>query len=92
MSHVRLPYNVVSTKYPGYFWDINKQRLLTIKVTGELRPLKRCTPNRWNFNFDGYRVSVKGQNRNLSMDYLRSLQPHYHIIQVTEKPKQLKLL
>lgn len=85
MSHVRLPYNVVSTKYPGYFWDISKQRLLTIKVSGELRELKRIKPNHWNNGFDGYRVSVKGVRKNLYMDYLRGLEPHYHIIPIVSK-------
>lgn len=92
MTHVRLPYMVVSTKFPGYFWDIKSQRLLTIKPSGILRPLKKPKPSHFNDYTDGYRVCVSGVRRWLFMDYLKSLQPHYHIIQVTEKPKQLKLL
>ena len=86
---VTLPPEFIATKYPGYFWNVNTNRLYSLKVSGELRPLKHIKPNRWNNMWrysptGGYRVSVKGRNRYLYDDYLNNLQPSDCEIPVNE--------
>ena len=70
---VVLPSEFVATKYPGYFWNVNDQKLYSVKVTGELRLMKFMPPCRWNHFVLGYRVSVRGDRRTLTMDYLEKL-------------------
>jgi len=70
---VTLPAEFVSTKYPGYFWNIKDQRLYSVKVTGTLKPLSFCKPNYWNHGFAGYKVSVDGTKRYLYLDSLKKL-------------------
>ena len=72
---VTLPREFVATKYPGYFWNINNNQLYSVKVTGMLKPLVKQPPNPFNHFANGYRVSVNGNNRFLSMDYLAGLKP-----------------
>ena len=77
---VTLPAPYVATKYPGYFWNVETQRLYSLKVTGVLREMKFCKPNwlnKWD-NFSkgqhgGYRVSHKGARRNLYLSDLKKL-------------------
>jgi hypothetical protein len=71
---VILPLGFVATKYPGYFFHPESNELYSVKVTGELKPMKITTPNHWNHLRErGYRVSVKGVRRFLSMAYLKAL-------------------
>lgn len=72
---VTLPKDFVATRYPGYFWNVVEQKLYTIKVTGELRPM--AFQKGGNFGWlrvePGYKISVNGQKRTYSMKYLTSL-------------------
>jgi len=76
---VVLPKNFVMTKYPGYFWNVKERKLYSIKVTGELRPMKFHKGG--NFGWvrvePGYQVSVNGQKRRLTLDYLNTLTSVY---------------
>lgn len=72
---VTLPKDFVKTKFPGYFWNVKEQVLYSIKVTGELRPLK-FQKARTFYNIyhpAGYRVSVDGHKRTLVLEYLQKL-------------------
>jgi len=68
---VTLPEEFVATRFSGYFWNIKDQRLYSIKVTGELKPLKHIKPNYFNRlqGTGGYRVSVRGYRRILTDEY-----------------------
>lgn len=72
---VTLPVDFVATRYPGYFWNVVEKKLYSIKVTGELKPL--AFQKGGNFGWvkvpPGYKISVKGQKRMFTMDYLNSL-------------------
>lgn len=81
---VTLPPEFVATKYPGYFWNVSDKKLYSCKVTGELRPLAFCKPNRWNHGFAGYRVSVNGQHRYLMLDRLLKLTPQSQVFPVAQ--------
>ena len=79
------PPEFVPTRYPGYFWNTAEKKLYSIKVTGELRPLKfdkgGCF---FGKNIQpGYRVSVKGERRKMTMAYLGALAANVnHTIEV----------
>lgn len=72
--------NLVKTKYPGYFWDVNEKVLYSIKY-GTLKPLKRLNTaylnrrGKWyrGTYSEGYSVSVNGNRKILSLSYLNSL-------------------
>ena len=70
---ITFPLQFTATRYPGYFWDVEKKKLYSIKVTGELREIKRAKSSHFNRYFEGYVVSHKGRRRNLSLEYLHSL-------------------
>lgn len=72
---ITLPKDFVMTKSPGYFWNVVEQKLYSIKVTGELRPLKFNRGGYFNgYKFEpGYSISVNGIRRRFCMDYLKSL-------------------
>ena len=67
-----LPPGFVATKYPGYFWHLEKQALFTCK-SGTLRPLKRRSANRWNYGNAGYAISVGGRRRYIFESVLKKL-------------------
>ncbi len=74
---VVLPEDFVMTRYPGYFWNLKERKLYSIKVTGELRPIKFHKGGRF-YGYvvePGYPVSVNGRKRKLTMEYLGSLKP-----------------
>jgi len=74
---IHLPQEFVTTKFPGYFWNLKEQKLYSIKVSGLLKPLT-FSPRRWTPNgiMDaGYRVSVAGRRRFLPQYYLEKLRP-----------------
>jgi hypothetical protein len=72
---VTLPKEFVSTRYPGYFWNVVERKLYSLKVTGELRPMTFHKGG--NFGWvrvePGYQISVKGRKRRYTMDYLNTL-------------------
>lgn len=72
---VTLPKEFVATKYPGYFWNVIEKKLYTLKVTGELKPMTFFKGGIfYGQRFDpGYKLSVGGQRRRYTMDYLNSL-------------------
>lgn len=82
---VTLPPQFVATKYPGYFWNTATKTLYTAK-NGVLKEMKRSRPCRFNFMFDGYKVSVNGQRRLLRMNYLQSLTPGDSVFPVWTPP------
>ena len=86
---ITLPPDFVATKYNGYFWHLQEQRLYSIKVAGVLRPMSEHRPNFFNKNFSGYIVSVKGQRRRLWLKYLKALKAKDSIIPIA-KVKQKK--
>ncbi len=72
---VTLPKEFVATRYPGYFWNVAEQKLYTLKVTGELKPMAFFKGGTWyGVRHDpGYKLSVNGVRRKYTMDYLTSL-------------------
>lgn len=77
---IKFPDDFVKTKFPGYFWDVSKKQLYSIKIGGILRPIKFCKgykgfSNKFGFVDvpPGYRVSVNGHKRHISMEYLSTL-------------------
>lgn len=79
---VTLPNEFVSTKYPGYFWNLKEKKLYTMKVSGVLRPLKKPLPNFYNHFADAYTVSVNGRRRGMFIDYLSKLTAKNSVIPV----------
>lgn len=80
---VTLPPEFVATKFPGYFWNYSTMKLYSIKISGELKPLKYTKPdyfNRWQCG--GYRVSVNGRKRVLLDDYLHYIEPSDSQVQI----------
>ena len=78
MANIKLPDNLVPTKFPGYYWDIENKLLYSIKVSGELKPLKLQKGGYRPHSFveplpPHYKVSYKGFQRMYSLDYLNSL-------------------
>jgi hypothetical protein len=72
---VTLPKEFVATRYPGYFWNVVEKKLYSIKVTGELRPMAFFKGGTWYGvrHEPGYKLSVNGQRRRYTMEYLGSL-------------------
>ncbi len=72
---VTLPKDFVATRYPGYFWNVAEKKLYTLKVTGELKPMAFFKGGIfYGQRFDpGYKLSVNGQRRKYTMEYLESL-------------------
>jgi len=72
---VTLPRGFTATRYPGYFWHVEKQRLYSLKVGGALREM--CGPIEPNYfnrlHEPAYAISHKGHRRYLSVTYLKSL-------------------
>ena len=72
---VSLPKDFVATCYPGYFWNVVERKLYSLKVTGELRPMKFDRGGRFYGRIidPGYKISVNGQRRRYTMYYLDRL-------------------
>lgn len=77
---VRLPEGFMKTKYPGYFYNYEDNKLYSIK-SGILKPLKHIKGG-WVLGFyqhkrifvePGYSVSVEGRKMKVSDKYLNSL-------------------
>lgn len=83
---VRLPEGFVSTKYPGYFWNIQEQHLYSIKIGGILKPLKLYKANHFNkWTSDGYNVTVNGRRKALLECYLLELTDTDSVITVENR-------
>ena len=72
---VTLPKDFVATRYPGYFWNVVERKLYSLKVTGELKPMAFHKGGRfYGYVIEpGYQISVNGQKRKYTMEYLGSL-------------------
>lgn len=79
---VSLPEEFVATWLPGYFWNIDEQKLYSIKIGGILRPLKLTLPNRWNNGFKGYLVSHNGSKKYMKLSSLQTIVPKDSVISV----------
>ena len=70
---VIFPPEFVKIHIPGYYWNVERECLYSIKVDGVLKPLKRQPPFRSPY-VDlpaGYRVSHKGRRITLGQQELR---------------------
>jgi hypothetical protein len=65
-----LPAGFVSTRYPGYFWNIPEQKLYTAKG-GVLK--KMYFSKGYNNHPPGYKVSHLGYRKTMSLEYLQYL-------------------
>lgn len=65
-----LPPGLVSTRYPGYFWDIPNQKLYSIK-TGILKEVIK--KKAYRRHEPGWFVSYKGVRRKFTEKYVSSL-------------------
>jgi hypothetical protein len=85
---ITLPPPFVAIKYPGYFWNTEDKQLYSIKVSGELRPLKLCIAYFNNQNEAGYNISVEGQRLYVWKSNLMKLTMQDSVIPYhQEKPK-----
>jgi hypothetical protein len=77
---------------PGYFWDVSKKKLFSLKVGGVLRELAVKKAHHAMFRYPGaaflglnvgdkyYRISVNGRNRYLPVKSLEKLEiVHYNM-------------
>ena len=72
---IAMPKGFVMTRYPGYYWNVDTQKLYSTKVTGELRPMAFHKGGffRGYSIQPGYQISVNGYRKTLTLDYLRTL-------------------
>ncbi len=72
---VTLPKEFVATRYPGYFWNVSERKLYSLKISGELRPMKFDKGGLvcGRVILPGYRISVNGCKRKMTMEYLGKL-------------------
>lgn len=77
---VTLPKEFVALPQPGYFWNLNDQKLYSCKVTGMLKPLKISSLGLWHngrWNADrtvpGYWMSEKKKRKFISLVDLKKL-------------------
>lgn len=82
---------------PGYFWDIKKQKLFSLKVGGVLRELKcrKLHPAAFNyrsFRFTNiqpgdlvYQISVDGRHKYLTVRSLKKLEMVHYTMPVIER-------
>ncbi len=87
---VTLPVQFLATKYPGYFFNVEDEKLYSLKIDGILKPLKKHTPTYFNqlgrfTNAGAFQCSVKGQRRWLSLEQLRKLKDNDTLIPVRSK-------
>lgn len=73
------PIGFTPTKYAGYYYHINEQRLYSIK-SGILKPIKHQPPSYWNKGHGGYTISHCGKKRWLCDQYLNKLQIEDYVI------------
>jgi hypothetical protein len=91
---VTLPKEFVATKFPGYFWNTSEKKLYSVKVSGYLHPLRYTRASPFTHGVEGYRVSVSGERRWLTLAYLNKLRPNEDTVypvqlEVVPKPKKV---
>lgn len=83
---IKFPKDFVKTKYNGYFWNIEEELLYSIKVGGELRPMKLHNSNRWlHFYEPHFRCSVNGKNRYYRLSELMKLKMEDSVFPMKDK-------
>ena len=90
---VTLPKEFVAIQYPGYFFNIEDEKLYSVKVSGALKPL--ALNKGWNYALKiycevGYNISVNGRKRHIELSELRKLKPKKQIYPIYSE--QLRLL
>jgi len=64
-------------KFPGYFYRESDDKLFSIKIGGDLRPLKhkKCPPMSWNDfqGFSGWELSKNGRKYNIPDSKIKTL-------------------
>lgn len=96
---VKLPDQFIATKYPGYFFNIEDEKLYSMKIDGILKPLKYRSANYFNnwgsvrvklesgetvYATGGYQISVKGMRRFYPIERLKDLKNVDAVIPVKE--------
>lgn len=87
---IRFPKHFVKIKYPGYFWDVKEEILYSIKIGGELKPLKLKKayygPGKTGIVDipEGYSVSVNGQKKIVALSDLQKLTYSESIIEMVD--------
>lgn len=91
---VTLPKEFVATKYPGYFWNIDDNILYSVKITGQLKPMKSgfagdMIDGKWrpNYNIPVYKVSVAGARKILLIKDLEKITVTNTVFPVYSQPK-----
>lgn len=87
---ITLPPQFAATCYPGYYWNVIERKLYSIKVSGILTPIKYTKASAFTEGREGYRVSVGGQRRWLTLPYLRTLDLTDKFIPVEPSAKDAK--
>lgn len=71
--YVTLPPEMVSIRYPGYFYHIKERVLYSLKG-GTLKPIRWKKPNKFSYYKVPYvHISHDGKSRTLSQPYLDSV-------------------
>ena len=89
----------IATMYPGYFFNVEDNKLYSLKIDGVLKPLKYYKANYWNkmdvhpvklsdgsrvYSKGGYVVSVEGRRRVYPIEKLKDLKHEQSVIPVKE--------
>ena len=78
---ITFPDSLTPTEFPGYYWCVDRKKLFSIKVAGELRELTRR--------------SAKGVPSSLRSTMLQSLahsdNPHYYTISVKGRRRYISV-
>jgi len=97
---ITLPKEFVATKFPGYFFNREDDKLYSLKIDGVLKPLKFYQPNQWNhlwrYSFKlesgesvttkgGFYVSFHGMRKFYPIERLKEIKEHNATIPVKEK-------
>ena len=72
MIYVNLPENFVATKFPGYFYKVDENKVYSIK-SGVLKPMRIYKPNYWNKQrMDFVVISHRGHRHQLVLEQLKT--------------------
>lgn len=99
MSFVSFKPEFIATKYPGYFFNIEDNKLYSMKIDGVLKPLKYREANYWNnwgscriklhdgsevYATGGYQISFRGMRRFYAIEKLKDLKHEQSVVPVKE--------
>jgi hypothetical protein len=70
---ITLPKDFVAIQFPGYFWNVSDHQLYSIKISGELKPLKFLKASVFNDGIPGYSISVQGKRKYIKFVDLKIL-------------------